>query len=103
MKKIRPPRLYKSLDVRGEHSDEQIKAFSRHQLIYAIIGLLLGLVCIVGGIYLFISGVTGNISWTANFLGAQSEMLNAAPGAILFVVGLFIVYITRLKIKSKRK
>jgi len=40
------------------------KRFSLYQLIYSIFGLVLGLLCIVGGIVLFLNGVTGSTSWT---------------------------------------
>lgn len=70
------------------------------QLIYSLGGLVLGLVCIIGGIVLFLHGITGATSWTAKFIGAESSISDAAPGAILFVVGLFIVWITRFGVKS---
>jgi hypothetical protein len=60
-------------------------------------GLLLGLVCIAGGIVLFLAGITGNTDWTAKFIGASTELTDAAPGVILFVVGLFFVWVTRFK------
>ena len=77
---------------------------ARMQLIYSSCGLVLGLVCVLGGIYLFIEGVTGELDWTASILGQESELLNAAPGAVLFVIGLFIIIVTRYKfqhVKSK--
>ena len=40
--------------------------------------------------------------WTAKFLGASSQILDAAPGAVLFIVGLFIVFVTRYKVTSSR-
>ena len=86
----------------GNHPQETILKLSKHQLIYSILGLVLGLVCIIGGIILFLFGITGKMSWTAKFIGASSEILDAAPGAVLFIVGLFIVFVTRYKFKSKR-
>ena len=77
----------------GFHSDQLIESASRHQLIYSV----LGLASILGGILLFLAGVTGKMSWSAKFLGATSEMLDAAPGAVLLVVGLIIVFVTRYK------
>ena len=84
------------------HSDKIIEKVSRHQLIYSVLGLVLGLVSIMGGIVLFLAGVTGKMSWTTNFLSATSKLLDAAPGAVLFVVGLFMVFVTRYKLKSQR-
>ena len=70
---------------------------------YAIAGLYLGVVCILGGLILFILGVTGATSWTAKILGAESILVDAAPGVVLFIVGLFIVYITRYKLIVRSK
>jgi len=73
---------------------------SLFQFIYSLAGLIVGLVCIIGGIVLFLHGVAGSTSWTASFLGASSDISDAAPGAILFIVGLFIVWITRFEVKA---
>jgi hypothetical protein len=66
-----------------------------YRLVYSMTGLVLGMTCVLGGILLFLHGVTGSASWTAKILGGESNMSDAAPGAILFVVGLFIVIATR--------
>ena len=76
--------------------------FSLYQLIYSLSGLVLGLVCVLGGIVLFLNGVVGSTSWTAKMLGAESNVSDAAPGAVLFIVGLFIVFVTRFSIKVKK-
>jgi hypothetical protein len=72
------------------------------QLIYSLCGLLLGLACIIGGVTLFLCGISGATKWTANFIGGGTELTDAAPGAILFVVGLFIVWVTRFKSHASR-
>ena len=79
-----------------------VRTLSIHQLIYSITGLVLGLVCVIGGIVLFLNGVVGSTNWTANFLGVESNISDAAPGAILFLVGLFIVFVTRYVIKIRK-
>ena len=88
--RIRPPRGF---------SD---KAFwnkaNLYQFIYSMAGLVLGLTCIIGGIVLFLHGVTGSTSWTAKILGAESKISDAAPGAILFIVGIFLVFITKYEV-----
>jgi hypothetical protein len=76
---------------------------TRYQLIYSSAGLVLGLVCIIGGVILFLHGVTGATSWTAKVIGLQSNISDAAPGAVLFIVGLFIVFITRFVVKANRR
>ncbi len=72
------------------------------QFVYSSLGLLLGLACIVGGIILFLHGVTGSTSWTAKFIGAESNVSDAPPGVVLFIVGLFVVWITRFSVKVRK-
>ena len=73
------------------------------QFLYSFGGLILGGICIIGGILLFINGISGSTSWSAKLLGIESGLSDAAPGAILFVVGLFIVVATRFVIKKPAK
>lgn len=71
------------------------------QIIYSMTGLILGLVCIIGGVALFFHGVAGPVSgWTVKFLGLESNISDAAPGVILFIVGFFIVLVTKFDISS---
>ena len=93
--------LMLSNDFAQKHPDT-VKTLSTHQLIYSVAGLILGFACVIGGIILFLNGVVGSTSWTAKFLGAESNISDAAPGAVLFIVGLFIVFITRYVIKVHR-
>ncbi|QEY11819.1 MULTISPECIES: hypothetical protein [unclassified Cellvibrio] len=72
---------------------------AKYQFMYSLAGLLLGLVAIIGGIYLFVIGVSGASDWYIKLLGAESKILQAAPGAILFIVGVSLVFITRYKYK----
>ena len=74
-----------------------------YQLIYSLVGLIGGLACVGGGILLFSWGVNGSVNWTASVLGSQSKVVDAAPGVVLFLVGLFIVFTTRFGIKPKGK
>ena len=95
---------FKIFDVNTppEFKDKEFwKKTSLFQLVYSLAGLVLGLACVIGGIALFLHGVTGSTSWTANFLGAESNISDAAPGAILFIVGLFVVWITRFSVGTK--
>jgi len=74
----------------------------RYQLIYSIIGLLLGFVSIVGGIILLMNGIWGSTNWTTKILGSESVLTDATPGVILFVLGFFIVFATRFNIKVRK-
>lgn len=84
-------------------SNEQVwHRISLFQLIYSLTGLLLGLVSIIGGMILFLNGVSGSTRWIAKFVGGESTISDAAPGAVLFIVGLFIVWITKFNLKVKK-
>jgi hypothetical protein len=74
----------------------------RYKFIYSMTGLFLGLVSMLGGIALFLNGVAGETSWTAKIVGKESTITDAAPGAVLFVVGLFVVIATRYRVKIDR-
>lgn len=72
------------------------------QLIYSLAGLVLGLACIIGGILLFFHGVAGSSSWVGQFIGVQSKLSDAAPGTVLFIVGLAVVVLTRFTVRVKQ-
>ena len=72
------------------------------QLIYSLAGLVFGLACIVGGIALFFHGVSGSSSWVGEFIGVQSKLSDAAPGTVLFVVGLVVVWLTRFVVRVRQ-
>jgi len=72
------------------------------QLIYSLAGLVLGLACIVGGILLFFHGVAGSSSWVGEVIGVKSRLSDAAPGTVLFVVGLAVVWLTRFAVRVKQ-
>jgi hypothetical protein len=72
------------------------------QLIYSLSGLLLGLACIIGGILLFFHGVAGSSSWVGEVIGAKSKLSDAAPGTVLFVVGLAVVWLTRFAVRVRQ-
>src|SRR6266513_3096865 len=72
------------------------------QLIYSLAGLLLGLACVIGGIVLFFHGVAGASSWVGEFIGVKSKLSDAAPGTVLFVVGLAIVWLTRFAVRVRQ-
>jgi hypothetical protein len=67
---------------------------------YSIVGLVLGLACILTGLALGLAGVTGHTAFTASLLGLSTNLTDAAPGVVVFVVGIFMVLITRFKVKA---
>jgi hypothetical protein len=72
------------------------------QLIYSLAGLVLGLACVIGGILLFFHGVAGSSSWVGEVIGVKSKLSDAAPGTVLFVVGLAIVWVTRFAVRVRQ-
>ena len=90
-------------EIPAQVLDKEVwKTALRYQLTYSIAGLALGVICVFGGLVLFVQGVTGSTSWTANVLGLESNISDAAPGAVLFLVGLFVVWSTRFSPKVKQ-
>lgn len=77
-------------------------ALARYELVYAVTGQVLGFICILGGLMLFFNGIAGSTSWTAKILGAESTITDAAPGAVLFVVGFFFVFVSRYRFSHKK-
>jgi hypothetical protein len=68
---------------------------------YSLAGLVLGLACILAGVVLGLAGVAGKTTWAASFLGLSTNLTDATPGVIIFVVGIFMVLITRFKVKEE--
>jgi hypothetical protein len=86
----------------GSSSASVIKTAILGEYIYASIALILGLSAIIGGSVLCLYGVTGHTSLTASLLGLSTNLNDAAPGVVLFVVGLFMIWATRPKVKLGR-
>jgi len=72
------------------------------QLVYSLAGLVLGLACVIGGILLFFHGVVGTSSWVGEVIGVKSKLSDAAPGTVLFVVGLAVVFLTRFSVRVRQ-
>ena len=68
---------------------------------YGILGLVVGLVCMLGGLVLFLSGVAGSSHWTVKMVGAESTISDAAPGAVLFMAGFLIALVTKPSFRHK--
>lgn len=91
-----------STQIDPSTDNETQLGLAKFELIYSITGLVLGLCCIAAGVVLFLKGITGSTSWTAKALGLESTISDAAPGAIVFIVGLFVVMVTRYKFSHKK-
>lgn len=68
------------------------------KLIYSILGLVLGLACILSGSILGLAGVTGHTNFIASLLGLSVQLNDAAPGVVIFIVGIFMVRITKFNV-----
>lgn len=90
--------LEPSIEARS-HSAKILSQAVKGEYQYAKLGLILGVLAILGGIVLGLHGVTGHTSWTAKVLGFESNINDAAPGVVLFVVGIFFVWITKPRVK----
>jgi hypothetical protein len=88
-------------NIQGPYGHKLMNLAIWGEYIYAVAGLVLGLSCVIGGIVLGLNGVAGSTSWTARVLGMESSINDAAPGVVLFIVGLFIVYVTKPKVTMK--
>ena len=88
-----------SLPVKLPKDREVAQQVARQQFVVSIMGLIVGVICIVAGVFLFVRGIQGSTSWTAKFIGTESQLADAAPGTILFVVGVVIIWITRHDVK----
>jgi hypothetical protein len=71
------------------------------KFVYSMTGLFLGLACIVAGVILGLAGVAGHTSWTASLFGLSTNITDAAPGVIIFIVGIFLVLVTRFTVKQR--
>ena len=72
------------------------------QLVYSLAGLVLGLACVIAGTLLFFHGVVGSSSWVGEVIGVQSKLSDAAPGTVLFVVGLAVVFLPRFTVRVRQ-
>ena len=91
------------LGVNSERSfsSEILSSTIENEYKYGKFGLLIGVVAMIGGIFPGIYGVVGSTSWSAKFAGFESSLVDASPGVILFVIGLFIMLFTRPKVNFK--
>jgi hypothetical protein len=73
------------------------------KFVYCLVGLFLGLTCILVGAWLCLRGVTGHSSWAVSMLELSSTLNDASPGTVLFTVGVLVVWATRFKVRTERK
>jgi hypothetical protein len=65
---------------------------------YTLVGIVVGVVMVLLGGGVFYLGITGVVTWPASALGFTSQLVNASPGIVLFVVGLVAIWSSRRKV-----
>ena len=65
-------------------------------------GRLVGLLILALGVLLAVVGVTGVTDLSAEGSGMKVVLKNAAPGALLMLIGLAVIWRTNLSIKHKK-
>lgn len=98
----KPPPSTKELKERKSHSAVVVASAVKFEYIYGMLGLVLGLASIICGMILGLNGVAGATSWTARLLGLESKINDAAPGVVLFIVGIFLVWITKPRVSLRK-
>lgn len=72
----------------------------RNEARYSMTGLLVGMFCILAGMVLLLHGVVGSVSWTTKLLGLETAISDAAPGTVLFIIGLLVIFLTKHNVES---
>ncbi len=92
-----------SLHIRSNGNRSDMDGHNAFQFLYSIGGYIVGGSTIVGGILLFLRGIAGSTDWSFKFLGVNTELSEAAPGVILFIVGLLIIYVTKYRANPRNE
>jgi hypothetical protein len=74
----------------------------RFQFVYSMVGLGVGLVCVSLGVILLLHGVSGATGWVVQLLGLRSSLSDAAPGVVLAVIGVVVIFVTRFDIRAEK-
>ena len=71
-----------------------------YKLVYAISGLVIGIACIAVGVILILNKLTGSTIETVK----RSELISVTPWAVLFIIGLLVIVVTRYsKLSAKQE
>lgn len=77
------------------------KMVVRYQFIYSLVGLAVGMICVILGMVMVVHGFGGGgWHWSADIFGFKVN--DAAPGVVLFLVGLAIAQFTRFDVTIAR-
>jgi hypothetical protein len=62
--------------------------------------MLVGVVLVLLGCGLFFLGIAGLANWVTRAFGFTNAFVDASPGAVLFVVGLLVIWGGRRKVAA---
>jgi hypothetical protein len=62
---------------------------------------LFGVSVVALGCMLFYLGISGNVARFAAAVGFNTKVIDASPGALLFILGLLVIWLTRLRMTAK--
>jgi len=98
--KINVSRMLCSVKIVGHVEADIVNKSIKVQTMYSIAGLIIGTFIVGLAYFLVVHGIAyPDSSWSLRLLGMESQLSDAGPGVILMVVGLFVIYVTRLKIE----
>lgn len=84
-----------------DKNPELAKELIKNQLLYSMLGLAFGVICVTLGFILFLNNIDGVSNFEIDIMGFKSKVEGAAPGVVLFFFGLIIIFITKFKVKIK--
>lgn len=65
----------------------------------SIMGIAIGGLISLLGIFLLLFGLTGSIEWLVNAGGLSSKLINASPGLVIVVVGMVIIILYKPRVR----
>lgn len=94
--------IRKKIEIPKEVKDTKLwKQATVFQFVYSIVGLLLGIGCIITGIILLIKGILLKQDFNIKVFNFESNLTNTSVGVILFLIGILVIFITKFSIKAK--
>lgn len=92
-----------SIDIDPSVANTRFSMQALHyEFIIILISLIGGIGCLIAGVVLTLLGFTGSIEWILEASGFTSRVINASPGIVLMIIGLWLTLKSRLKIKAKK-
>lgn len=88
----------RNVEIPGSADSDIFRRAVDNEYRYSRWGLVLGLICILLGAALFLNGVAGNTNWAVDVAGLSWKLNDAAPGAVLVVIGGLIIWFTKHRV-----